>query len=174
MIKKILLLMRRNSMTLLGAAVLASGIFYVVNNPNLFMSSILSLQEKEFIAEKWRDVAYKTNDGYVDIFLAETLQTPENINFIIDFDDDNIEINAENLSGQGTWTRTRIDKNTIHIESFPNKDIKKEESLIMLPFSGDMRDILLSEALATYPKNKKQYLSIGSLNELSGHSGNSE
>jgi hypothetical protein len=49
MIKKIFLMMKKNSMTLLGAAVLASGIFYVVNNPNLFISSILSLQEQEFI-----------------------------------------------------------------------------------------------------------------------------
>lgn len=51
-VKKILLMMRRNSMTLLGAAILASGIFYVVNNPDVFMTSILSLQEKQFIAEK--------------------------------------------------------------------------------------------------------------------------
>lgn len=51
-VRKILLMMRRNSMTLLGAAILASGIFYVVNNPDVFMASILSLQEKEFIMEQ--------------------------------------------------------------------------------------------------------------------------
>jgi hypothetical protein len=51
-IKKIFLMMRKNSMTLLGAAILASGIFYVVNNPNLFTASILSLQEQNFITEK--------------------------------------------------------------------------------------------------------------------------
>lgn len=46
------MMMRRNSMTLLGAAVLASGIFYVVNNPDVFTASILSLQEQEFIEEQ--------------------------------------------------------------------------------------------------------------------------
>jgi len=51
-VKKILLMMRRNSMTLLGAAILASGIFYVIHNPDAFMASVLSLQEKNFIIEK--------------------------------------------------------------------------------------------------------------------------
>jgi hypothetical protein len=51
MIKKLFMMMKRNSMTLLGAAILASGIFYVVNNPDLFTASILSLQEQNFITE---------------------------------------------------------------------------------------------------------------------------
>jgi len=43
---------KQNIGIILGAAILASGIFYVVNNPSLFTASILSLQEKNFIVEK--------------------------------------------------------------------------------------------------------------------------
>ena len=158
------MMMKRNSMTLLGAAILASGIFYVVNNPDLFTASILSLQEQNFIAEAWRDVAYKTNEGYVDIFLGENTETTKQINFTISFNEETITIDPENLSGQGTWSYTNTN-NEILIQSTPNINMDKTQSLIMLPFTGAVHDILLSEA-TTDEKN----LSIGSLNELSWHS----
>jgi len=156
--------MRKNSMTLLGAAVLASGIFYVVNNPDMFTASILSLQEQEFIAEKGWDIAYKTNSGYVDIFMAENMETPENIDFMISFDKDTVTIDPANLSGQGTRTYSNPDENNIIITSIPT-NIIKSESLIMLPFTGDIEDILLSEAVVD-----GEWLSIGSLNEIISHS----
>ncbi len=156
--------MRRNSMTLLGAAVLASGIFYVVNNPDTFTASILSLQEQEFIEEKWRDIAYKTDNGYVDIFLAENRETPQQIDFTVSFDKDTITIDPENLSGQGTRTYNTPDENNIII-TMTTTNIIKSESLIMLPFTGENTDILLSEALID-----GKWSSIGSLNEINVHS----
>jgi len=169
MIKKILFMMRRNAMTLLGAALLASGIFYVVNNPNIFMASILSLQEKQFIESMWRDVAYKTSDGYVDIFLAENKDIPTSIEFSIIFDEDTITLDTNNITGQWTRNITNTVTDAIYILSLPWITINTDESLLMIPFSGDARDILLSEAIATI-QNTTQRLSIGSLNEFSGHS----
>lgn len=151
-------------MTLLGAAVLASGIFYVVNNPDVFTASILSLQEQEFIEEQWRDIAYKTNSGYLDIFLAENKETPQQIDFTVSFDKDTVTIDPENLSGQGTRTYSNPDENSIIITMTPTNIIKKE-SLIMLPFTGESTDILLSEALMD-----GKWSSIGSLNEINVHS----
>ena len=151
-------------MTLLGAAVLASGIFYVVNNPDTFTASILSLQEQEFIEEKWRDIAYKTDNGYVDIFLAENRETPQQIDFTVSFDKDTITIDPENLSGQGTRTYNTPDENNIII-TMTTTNIIKSESLIMLPFTGENTDILLSEALID-----GKWSSIGSLNEINVHS----
>lgn len=151
-------------MTLLGAAVLASGIFYVVNNPDVFTASILSLQEQEFIEEQWRDIAYKTNSGYLDIFLAENKETPQQIDFTVSFDKDTVTIDPENLSGQGTRTYSNPDENSIIITMTPTNIIKKE-SLIMLPFTGESTDILLSEALMD-----GKWSSIGSLNEINMHS----
>ena len=176
--KKILLMMRRNSMTLLWAALLASWIFYVVNNPNVFTASILSLQEQNFIIEKWRDIAYKTNSGYVDIFMAKTLETPAKIDFTISFDKDTVTIDPNNLSGQGTRTFSNPDANNITIQSIPICEqtdwicgtIDKSKSLIMLPFTGDITDILLSEAVAKMSNGNEKNLSIWSLNEIASHS----
>lgn len=152
-------------MTLLGAAVLASGIFYVVNNPDVFTASILSLQEQEFIEEQWRDIAYKTNSGYLDIFLAENKETPQQIDFTVSFDKDTVTIDPENLSGQGTRTYITPDEESVTIHSIPWDAVIKSESLIMLPFTGDIEDILLSEATT-----EGKSLSIGSLNEVTSHS----
>lgn len=169
-VKKILLMMRRNSMTLLGAAILASGIFYVVNNPESFTASILSLQEQEFIAEKGWDMAYKTNSGYVDIFMAETLDTPASIDLTVSFDKDTITIDPAVISGQWMWTFSTPDDSSIIIQSLPNEDIIKTESVIMLPFTGDIEDILLSEAVAKSIDGTSKALSIGSLNGVVSHS----
>jgi len=163
-------MMRRNSMTLLGAAILASGIFYVVNNPESFTASILSLQEQEFIAEKGWDIAYKTNSGYVDIFMAEKLETPASIDLTISFDKDTIQIDPAIISGQGMWTFSTPDESSIIIQSLPHENIIKKESIIMLPFTGDIEDILLSEAVAKSIDGTTKGLSIGSLNGILSHS----
>ncbi len=168
--KKILMIIKKNSMMVIGAAILASWIFYVVNNPDLFTASILSLQEQNFITEKWRDIAYKTNSGYVDIFLAKDKETPTQIDFIISFDKNTVSIDPENLSGQGTRTYNNPDKESIIITSTPDQNVDKNQSIIMLPFNGALRDILLSEAVATFANKKDKNLSIWSLNDVITHS----
>lgn len=134
MTKKIITMIKKNSGIVFGAAVLALGIFYVVNNPNLFTASILSLQEQNVITEAGRDIAYKTNEGYVDIFLSETLETPKQIDFTISFAENTVTIDPENISGQGTWSYTK-NTNEIYIQSLPNENIDKTQSVIMLPFT---------------------------------------
>lgn len=168
-VKKILLMMKKNSMTLLGAAILASWVFYVINNPDAFMASVLSLQEKTFIVEKWRDIAYKTNSGYVDIFMSEKLNTPETIDFTISFDKDKATIDPQNLSGQWTRTTSNPDENSIVIQSTPSTTVDKSQSIIMLPFTGEIRDILLSEAVAKLSDGTEKNLSIWSLNDITSH-----
>lgn len=143
---------------------MASWIFYVVNNPESFTASILSLQEQNFITEKWRDIAYKTNSGYVDIFMRENMETPKNIEFTISFDKDTVTVDPQNSSGQGTRTISNPDENSIIIESIPGEIVDKSQSLIMLPFSGEQKDILLSEAVIN-----ENWLSIWSLNEITTH-----
>lgn len=162
--------MKKNSMTLLWAAILASWIFYVVNNPGAFTASILSLQEQNFIKEKWRDAAYKTNSWYVDIFMAETWEIPASIDFTISFDKDTIIVDPQHLSGQGTRTISNQDENSISIQSIPSTNIDRTQSLILLPFGGSSGDILLSEAVAKLSNGEQQSLSIWSLNDILSHS----
>ncbi|EKD25029.1 MAG: hypothetical protein ACD_80C00131G0032 [uncultured bacterium (gcode 4)] len=162
--------LKQNIGIIIGAAFVAFGIFYISKNPDLFLASVLSLQEKAFIVEKWWDIAYKTNSGYVDIFMSEKLETPASIDFTISFDNTTVTINPQNLSGQGTRTYANPVMNDITIQSLPGQDVDKSQSIILLPFTGEIRDILLSEAVAKLSDGTEKNLSIGSLNEITSHS----
>ena len=161
---------KENTFIIIGAALVAFGIFFVSKNPEFFSASVLSLQEKAFIIEKWRDIGYKTNSWYVDIFISENLETPQSIDFMINFDKDTVNIDAQNISGQGTRTVNMPDDTSIIIKSIPNENIDKNQSIIVVPFIGDIEDILLSEAVAILDNGKEKNLSIGSLNDSTSHS----
>lgn len=75
------------------------------------------------------------------------METPTNIEFMINFDKTTITIDPENLSGQGTRTYSKND-GEINILSILPKNMNKTQSLILLPFTGDKKDILLSQAMA--------------------------
>jgi len=91
--------------------------------------------------------------------MSEKLETPESIDFTISFDKDTVSLDSLNLSGQGTRIASSPDNGSILIHSIPSKIIDKSQSLIMLPFTGNIEDILLSEAVAT-TANTNQDLSI--------------
>lgn len=157
-------------MIIIGAALVAFGIFFISKNPEFFTASVLSLQEKAFIVEKWRDIAYKTTSWYVDIFVSENEEIAKSIHFTISYDKDTITIDPQNISGQATRTVDIPDDNSIIIQSLANESIDKNESIIMLPFTWESEDILLSEAVAIDNDGKEKNLSIGSLNEINSHS----
>lgn len=161
---------KENIAVVIAGAIIAIGVFYVVKNPGLFTASVLSLQEKAFIIEKWRDIAYKTESGYVDIFMSEKIATPAKIDFTVSFDKENITIDPQNLSGQATRTIEHPDESNIIIHAVPNQTIDKSKSLVLLPFSGNKEDILVSEAVAKLNDGTDKNLSIGSINITTSHS----
>lgn len=169
MIKKSREIIKKNWIMVIGAALMAVSLFYIINNPDAFMASVLSLQEKTFITEKWRDIAYKTNSWAVDIFMSEQLDTPAHIDFTISFDKESIHIDTQNSSGQGIRTIDTPDENSIQIQLSPSEQIDKNQSIYILPFSGDNKNILLSEAVATFANGQEKNLSIWSLNEAVSH-----
>ena len=161
---------KQNIAIIIGAACVALGIFFVTKNPNILMAIVLSLQEKTFIAAKWRDIAYKTNSWYVDIFMSEKLETPKNIDISISFNKDTVTIDTKNLSWQGTRTVKNPDENNVIIQSTPEQTVDKSQSIVLLPFTGEIKDILLSEAVANLNDGSQKNLSIGSLNTITTHS----
>lgn len=73
------------------------------------------------------------------------------------------------MSGQGTWTTTNT-SDSLTITFTPNENLDTSQSIIMIPFTGDQQDIILSEAKAVKIHHQKiQDLSIGSLNEATYH-----
>lgn len=161
---------KENIAIIIGAALVAFGLFFIYKNPDFFTASVLSLQEKAFIVEKWRDIGYKTNSWYVDIFMSENLETPKSIDFTVSFDKYTVTIDSQHITGQWTRTINNPDDNSILIQEIPNGKIDKSQSMIMLPFTGDIQDILLSETVAKLNNGQERNLSIGSLNEITSHS----
>lgn len=149
---------------------MATSIFYVIKNPDIFTASVLSLQEKSFITQKWRDIAYKNTGWLIDIFIWEQIEPPVDISFTIIFDKDNVTIDAEQISGQGTRTFSTPDQNSIIIHEKISQNTDKNQSIIMLPFTGENKNILLSEAVAKFYDGQEKNLSIGTLNEITSHS----
>ncbi len=160
---------KQNIKIILGAACVAIGIFYISHNPQMFSASILSLQQQSFIQQKWRDIAYKTNSWYIDIFLSQQQEIPTQVTFTLIFDDTTVSVDTQNITGQADRTTQRIDDQTLRITTIPSATIDNIQSLIMIPFTGGQKDILVSEAIASSKDNKHQRLSIGSLNEITNH-----
>ena len=168
--KKLLGSTKQNIGIIIAAAFLAFGLFYISKNPDLFLASVLSVQEKQYIVQKGRDIAYKTNSWAVDIFMSQKLATPARIDFTISFDKDKITIDPQQLSGQGTFTITNQNENEIRLQSSALENVDKGQSLLILPFTGEIKDILLSESTATLIDGTQKSLSIGTLNEITSHS----
>lgn len=61
-----------NIKLLVIALVLSFCLAYIIKHPDFFVSSILNIQEIKEIEEKQRDIAYKTDNQLLDIFLPMT------------------------------------------------------------------------------------------------------
>lgn len=158
--------MRRNSMTLLGAALLASGIFYVVNSPDSFMTSILSLQEQQFIVEKGRDVAYKTTSGSFEIFVANTHTGDiKEFSWLIYLDREKVRVDITNTTGQGTINIEEQEGGALFVYVTDMNTINGSWEIIGIPFSGDKEQIFLGESQGLIDNKRKEF-SVGNLSEF--------
>ncbi|MEI6118935.1 MAG: hypothetical protein WCP92_07085 [bacterium] len=92
--------------------------------------------------------------------MSEKLETPTSIDFNVIFNKDKITIDPTNLSGQGTRTFNMPDDSNVIIQSIPGTNVDKSQSLIMLPFTGENKDILLGEAVAKLSDGTEKNLSI--------------
>lgn len=136
--------LRQNLAILFAAAVCALVVFYIVKNPNLFQASILSLEEKAFMNEKKRDSAYKVTSGYFEIFVAEKYKySMQSFQGIIYIDPENVELDIQNLTGQGTFQITQTAKDSLLVSISNLGDIDTSREIIGIPFSGEQTYILL-------------------------------
>lgn len=53
---------------------LAVGVFYVVKYTEFFEANLLSIVEQDYFKKQDWDIAYKTYDGVLDVYVAEDLQ----------------------------------------------------------------------------------------------------
>ena len=162
--------LRKNLAIIFAAAVCALVIFFIVKNPGLFQSSILSLGEKAFMNQEKRDVAYKTNKWPFEIFVAEKYKTNmTNFEGTIYFDANKVQLETGNLTGQGQFSIKQVTKDSLLVTIKMANKIDVNSEIIGIPFSGEAKDIVLGESRI---KTKKWWLSVtvGNLNNFVAHS----
>ncbi len=161
---------RKNVAIIFAGAICALVIFYVIKNPNLFQTSILLLEEKAFMNEKKRDVAYKTNQWPFEVFIAEKHKhNTETFEWRIYFDPNEVEILIDQWTWQGILQKSTQNIWNIDIKIGIPKSIDTNKEIIWIPFSGNGEKILLGESRITTKKTKTS-LSVGNLDEFIRHS----
>ena len=159
-----------NSIIFVISIFLAFILFYVSKDKNIFQASVLWLQEIKIIQEKQRDVAYKNTDWLLDMFLSERLLS-KNYSLLyitIVYDYETIFLNSTNISFQKQYKISSSQSWSLTF-SFDNlKDIKPQESFLIVPFSWSVKDILVSEAIVQN-WNLQDSLAIGNLTTYTEH-----
>lgn len=139
--------LRKNLAIIFAAAVCALVIFFIVKNPGLFESSILSLGEKAFMNQQKRDIAYKTNKGPFEIFVAEKYKTTmTNFQGTIYFDANKVQLETGSLTGQGQFTIKQATNDSLLVTIKMSAKIDANSEIIGIPFSGEAKDIVLGES----------------------------
>ena len=162
--------LRKNLAIIFAAAVWALVIFFIVKNPGLFQASILSLEEKAFMNQQKRDVAYKTNKWPFEIFVGEKYKTSmTDFQGTIYFDQEKVQLETSNWTGQGILKITETSKDSIFVTIKMSDKIDTNSEIIGIPFSGEAKDIVLGESRI---KTKKwwSFVTVGNLNDFVAHS----
>jgi hypothetical protein len=134
--KKAFSAISKNIVIFCAAALVATGLFSITKNPNLFLSSVLSIKEQQFIATKNRDAAYKTQSGILEIFLApNATNTFQTIEANIYFKKGATQLQTKNLSGKGIPSFQNIGDDGIKITLKDIPQIDTSHEIISIPFS---------------------------------------
>ena len=157
-----------HNLKLLGIALVVSiCCAYIIKHPDIFVSSILNLQEIQEIEEKHWDIAYKTDNQLLDVFLPMTWEQQWSLNVVIAYGPD-IKVHVDQLTWQLLYSDIKEESGYISLEFNTIDAITPEESLFYIPFSGDSNHVLIEKADMTY-KNETRLLAIGKLSVTSVH-----
>lgn len=160
---------KSNLIIFLLSIFLAFSFFYINNNKSLFQASILSLQDINLINQKKRDIAYKNGNWLIDIFVSQNFlnQWYESLNLSIIFKDLNLSQNIKITEFQKEY-KIDVSENKVSLSFIELKDIKYEESLIVISFSWSVEDALISEVFASKKWNSLP-LFVGNLTQIQEH-----
>ncbi len=131
------------------------------------MSSVLNLQEIQEIQTKQRDIAYKTENKLLDIFLPLTGSQNGKLDLTIAYDPDLI-VDISKATSQTPYTITKQESGLLILDFPEIFGVNPHESLLYVPFSWTTNHILIEEALLT-DKWTSRWLAIGQLSASTIH-----
>lgn len=159
-----------NSIIFVISIFLAFILFYVSKDTNIFQASVLWIQDIKTIEDNQRDIAYKNTSWLLDIFLSDKLlkKNYSSLSMTIVYDYQTVSFNTQNISFQTQYQITSTQSWSITLSFEDLKDIKSQESFLIIPFSWSVKDILISEAIV---KNwaLQDSLAIGNLTSYTEH-----
>lgn len=160
-------LIMRNIKIFLWAIVFSLALVYIIKNPSLFEASVLNLTEIETIKKNQRDLAYKTTENVVDIFVDDTFSSLSDLVVTLSFSP-TVSLWLSGLSGQGAYEilSSSLESTTIKLSQLDSFD--PHQSILIVPFSWNMYDVLVQEATTTVSGTVRD-LSIWSLSPQTTH-----
>lgn len=156
----------RNINIFLLAGVFSLALIFMIKHPNLLQASILNSSEISLIQKNKRDIAYKQNNNFIDVF-CNWLYYDNSITLLLAHSE-SIFLDISNISWQCPFTIVDSNKNAtkIILECW---NIDKNQSIIIIPFEWLSKDILIEEAYYV-KENKKNNLSIWNISLITEHS----
>ena len=95
-----------NAKLLIISIILSISCVYIIRHPDLFVSSVLNLQEIQEIETKQWDIAYKTDNQILDVFLPLTGKQQKQIHITIAYDPLAISLDTNKTISQSPYTIT--------------------------------------------------------------------
>jgi len=124
---------------------LAVGVFYVVKYTEFFEANLLSIVEQDYFKKQDWDIAYKTYDGVLDVYVAEDLQW-DKIDIVVYFDESVVFDFGQLETALPSYITGSQDAG-MWIFSASLADIEnRTESLFVLPFDGESSEVIVGEA----------------------------
>jgi len=152
---------KKNIATLGLALVVAVWIFYVVNDPNIFQASVLTLQDKDILERMERDIGYKVENDTLDIFLTDFDVVKLHLN--IQYDDANVRLFTDEIEYQWDLTILAEWDGELQLEITNLKTLDIKQSLVILLYEAEQNNILLSEVQGWDKDGQVYDLAVGRL-----------
>lgn len=151
-----------NLKLLVIAVILSLSCTYIIKHPELFVSSVLNLQEIQEIETKQRDIAYKTDKQTLDIFLPLTWNKQWQVTISIAYDPTDVSMNLTKSSSQSPYIIKDQQSGSFILSFSGVSSIDPHQSLFYVPFSGAAQHVLIEDANTTID-GIQHWLSIGKL-----------
>lgn len=157
-----------NLKLLVIAVILSLSCVYIIKHPELFVSSILNLQEIQEIETKQWNIAYKTDKHILDIFLPLTWTYQGQIDITIAYDASQVKIDLLNAVSQKPYTITNQQSWSFVLHFVDVSHIDPHQSLFYVPFSWNSHPPLIEDAKSIVD-NKEIWLAIWKLSPTTTH-----
>lgn len=148
------------------AGIFSLAIIFLVKHPDLLQASVLNATELSLIKANKRDIAYKQDEKILDLFFSSSISKFP-VTIVLSHSPE-ISFDMHNISWQCPFT-IFDSRQEITIISVDCPSFDYNESILILPFDGESKDVLIEEAY--YTTNwKKENFSIGNISSQTEHS----